>query len=262
MVDSGMGNIKFLGKSASAIGVALDIRDIGGMVRNGFSAAGGATVISGLVKEVASLSSPTSIVIGVGSLLILLSFRPGLPRTWLHKKDGQYTTSKIDIKRDALDHFQVESGSRNGLNVNEDLAGNPVMYPLTLRNTRPLPVDIVGYEVTILWNDKPVNTVRWQPPSPTTSSGFRVVPSYTATSTQELIRIDGDTCIEFGIPVNLRQIGSLPTQPPRWGINGYLSLVCAGEPKTLRTMTFNLDTDNQQIDDQLWGRLRSDIMIG
>ena len=266
MVKRGMSKINILGKAASAIGVALDLRDITGLVRNGFAAAGGATVIGGLVKEVASLSSPTSIAVGLGSLLILLSVMPSLVRMWpFNRKQRQSERShrdNTDLKLDALDHFMIEGVSRTSLTVLEGLAGKPIMYPLVLQNTRPLPIDIVGYDMTILWDDKPAVTVNWHPPSATTSSGFRVVPPYTATNQEDLIRIGGDSRIELGIPVNLRQIGTLPTLSPRWGIKGYLSLICAGIPSTPKTKTFDLATDHYQIDQISWGQLKSDIEIG
>ena len=211
------------------------------------------------------------LLVGAGFVLLLFNLvsenqrnrfwarMPGLiTRRVPHPSFQQHTS---DVKRDALNHFQIES-TRTRLHVNEGLAGKPVMYPLSLRTTRPLPVDIVGYDVTVLWDNNPVSTVSWYPPSATTSSGFRVAHPYPATSPQDLIRIKGDTRITFDIPVNLRQIGTLPTLSPRWGMKGYLSLICGGEPSKPRAMTFDVSRDQYQVDDEVWMRLRSEIMIG
>jgi hypothetical protein len=57
-------------------------------------------------------------------------------------------------KRDALEHFLVEDKQRRSLTILDGLPEKPIVYPLVLRNTRPIPIDIVGYEVMILWDDR------------------------------------------------------------------------------------------------------------
>ena len=159
-------------------------------------------------------------------------------------------------KIDALGHFHIEGLDTVKLAILYGLPGKPITYPVVLRNTRPLPIDIIGYEVVILWDDEPVETVSWQPPAATTSTGIRVVPPYSATSPQDLIRIDGDTRVELPIPVNLRKIGHWPTISPQWGARGILILNCGGES---RSMTFNLETDHYKLEQPVWDKLKAEI---
>jgi len=208
------------------------------------------TNIGGIVYERFTPQSMDKAFIKVARELINWDSIPFL------KENRSIPISNSESKRDALEHFLIEDKQRRSLSVLNGLPEKPIVYPLVLRNTRPIPIDIVGYEITILWDNRAFDTISWQHPSAFATSGIRVKPPFKDTSSVQAIQIDGDIQRDLAIYVNLQKIKHWPIISPMWAAKGHLKLECCGESMT---KTFDLSTDCYQLTQKEWDKLRAEI---
>ncbi len=203
------------------------------------------------------LSSPIGTIVlllaGFG-ILIYLVVRPEKGRDRTATKQSE--KGGVDSSQDALEHFLIENRQHRSLSVLNGLPEKPVVYPVVLRNTRPIPIDIKGYEATILWDDRAAETIKWQAPSAFTTAGIRVEPSYDDMSPVDSIRIEGDSPRELQLHVNLLKINHWPDKSPKWSVRGHLYLECVGE---LRTKPFDLSKEYYELKQGEWDKLKTEL---
>jgi hypothetical protein len=114
---------------------------------------------------------------------------------------------------EAIDHLLISGHEISDLLIFRGISGCPIEYPIKLLNTRPVRLEIVGFTVNILMNDKPVQVIKWDKPDNQTSNGTHIDhPFY----------IEGDRLTQLHcIRVILTQISTiLPIVSPSWGIQG------------------------------------------
>ncbi len=145
------------------IGTALDIKDISALIKTALGAISGASALAGAVKWInQNVPTLSLILFGVGAFFVLLVFMPNLvgfirrvfkrPKVEKGKLPANLNIESTQIDatqqdQDALDHVVIERRPSIDLAIHRGRAGWPVVYPLRFRNTRPHPVDIIGYNI-------------------------------------------------------------------------------------------------------------------
>ena len=105
-------------KFLSVVGVALDIREVSWLVWTGLLAVGGGTVTGAMVRELAPLSGPSVVAVGIGSLLMLLSLPPIIRGLMSRPQAGPPLPEVGDIQdllacRSTKQIFQIDSKDRS-----------------------------------------------------------------------------------------------------------------------------------------------------
>ena len=156
-------------------------------------------------------------------------------------------------QKGALDHVLLRGRSRDSLQIQK--AYNPwrIIYPIFIRNTRPVPINMVGCTTTILWDDSPIQSVSWKIPESEWSNGFPFRPSNVPVD--ELV-IPPDTPYTLHVPFNILQAPNPPTNSPKWSLRGTVYFQCDGEQRNIQ---FNFGTDYYEISQGEWQEWLSQV---
>ena len=158
--------------------------------------------------------------------------------------------------QDALAHIFIEGRRRGSLGLQKAYTPWRVSYPIYLRNTRPIPVDIVGYNATILWDDTEVERITWRAPDNETSNGILV--RWDA-STVEALTIQPDKPYTLDIRTNGKNMAPLPTRSPKWGVRGTVYFQCGDFLEDQHQ--FDLQTDYYEIPQDEWSVWESQVNL-
>jgi len=149
-------------------------------------------------------------------------------------------------KDDAIGHLVISGRDSSALNILRGVDGWPVQYPIRLLNTRPVPVELVGFTVNIYWNDKPVEAVSWNKPDSYASNGV---------SMPQTVIIQGDQPSTFNVLILLAKIKApLPETSPCWGATGELRF--RGDKENIERKHFDFKNDRFSLSSQDWEDLR------
>lgn len=147
---------------------------------------------------------------------------------------------------DAISHLVISGRDYSALNILRGVDGWPVQYPIRLLNTRPVPVELVGFTVNIYWNDKPVEVVSWNKPDNYASNGV---------SMGQVVILVGDQLLPFNVHVLLAKIKSpLPETSPSWGATGELRF--RSDKENIEKKQFDFKHDRYSLSSQDWDDLR------
>ena len=147
-----MGVFRFAWKSLQFVGAALDIRDIAGLIRRGFQAAGAAGLTVAAVNWIGNNVPTLTLALGGGSLfLILLAFLPDLSKWLPHRRPksleeaaGESGLDTAHSKPSVFDPYTIRSQlaqvDLSGLSEPESF----MMITLNVRNVSGYPVTITG----------------------------------------------------------------------------------------------------------------------
>jgi hypothetical protein len=187
----------------------------------------------------------------VGAYTFQVSFR----KKTEHAQVAEHSQTAIPVvltsqlqnpKDDAICHLVISGRDYFTLNILRGTAGWPVEYPIRLLNTRPIPVELIGFTVNIYWNDKPVETVIWNKPDNYTSNGV---------SMPQPVIIQGDQPLLFNVLVLLAKIKApLPEASPSWGTTGELRF--RGDKENIERKLFDFKNDRYSLSSQDWEDLR------
>lgn len=170
---------------------------------------------------------------------------------------SQIQSPDLEIEpKDALQHIILEGRYHTSLTIHKGRPGWPVMYPIRIRNTRPIKIDIVGYDVNILWNDTSVQKVGWEAPSRDASNGLEVSPPFSSQEPLPTIPIQPDDLYQLDVPVNVGQIANRPAESTIWTAKGSITFRCGSDTKI---QTFNFNTDYYQFSHEDWAELGQGI---
>lgn len=158
--------------------------------------------------------------------------------------------------KETLEHAVIEQRSHADLTILRGYAGWPVNYPIRIRNCRPHPVDIIGYDITIFWDGRPVQKVNWQAPSREASNGITICPPFDSQEPLNAITIPPDHDFQLNVPVNVGQIANQPAESPVWTAKGNITFHCANETKI---KAFDFNTDNYKLSHEDWVELGQSI---
>ena len=158
----------------------------------------------------------------------------------LYNGDGQIPTQ---TKSDAVNHIVVEGRVGHDLNVNYGAPGKPVLYPVHLRNTRPLHLSLISYSAVFYWCNDPIGPeVSWIAPQRRTSNGYAVEPVFA---------VGPDSPTLLRIPFFVQQAKpSPPGATPLWGVR--IELVWQGDDDQPFNMSWDLLADPYQLSDSNW----------
>lgn len=193
---------------------------------------------------------------GRGAASLRISVDRRLTRLREIRPQIQITDTEIECK-DALQHVLVEERGHMNLTILKGYAGWPVTYPFHIRNTRPHSIDIIGYNVTILWDDTAVQRIEWRAPSAELSNGLLAHPPIKSDEAVPCLTILADTAYQLDVPVNMTQIPNWPKATPRWTARGVFKFRAN---KQTRDHTFNFNTDNYQFPNETWNEMRDHIL--
>lgn len=179
----------------------------------------------------------------LGLAVILFGLWWTRPRT---KTDAGNSNGLSDAPHDALQRVLLEGRRRDALQIHKAFTPWVVRYPLYLSNGADVPVDIVGYNLNLLWDQSPVAHVEWRAPNGEASNGIQLVPNknevpaYTIQPRQPYM---------LTIPVNRRQIADLPHSNPKWGARGNVYLRYKGGE---RVVPYDFGRDDYVMDQSDW----------
>jgi hypothetical protein len=157
------------------------------------------------------------------------------------------TAFQIDIinRSKAINRLLILGRDFSALTISRGMQGWPVQYPLRLYNTRPIPIEIIGYSVTIFLADIPMQVIEWNKPAKFASNSATV---------NWPISLFADARTSFAVPVVLSLMqNTLPNTSPTWGISGELRL--QGEKEVIRR-EFEFKNDYYRLSDADWTDLR------
>lgn len=143
------------------------------------------------------------------------------------------------------------------LSVQQGRPGWPVLYPIRIYNGRPIPVDIIGYNLTALWNDEVVQREEWVAPDAETRSGELVHPPIDRSASVEGLTVQADDWYRLDIPVKVSQIANWPLISPTWDARGTIIVRCGEQTRNIQ---FNFDTDHYTLSERDWAGLRNHIL--
>jgi len=151
---------------------------------------------------------------------------------------------------DAIYHLVISGRDFSSrLSILTGVEGWPVHYPLGLRNTRPIVIELVGYTVRILWNRITVQVVSWKNPDNLTSTGMSVGhPKY--------LKSDEPNTLNIPVALALMKV-ALPGPSPPWGIDG--ELYFQGDKEVIRK-PFDFKDDNYTLQDAEWDALKKNAL--
>lgn len=163
---------------------------------------------------------------------------------------GNSQTSGFKARNDAIGHLLIGT-EKSALTIYRGKLGWPVQYPIKLRNTRPVSIEVVRYEVTIFMNDVPMQVVQWDNSKQKASNGADV---------SHPIYLQGDDVTSLPIWVLLAQMRQdLPQDSPKWGSEGELSL--QGDDELCRRRSFDLKKDYYALSQADWEDLRKNAIL-
>lgn len=171
---------------------------------------------------------------------------------------SQIQSADLDIEnKEALQHVSIEERSHVNLAIHQGNAGWPVVYPIHIRNCRPYLIDIIGYNVTILWDGTPMQRIAWRAPSTEADNGLLVHPRFKGSDALPAITIQPDSKYQLDVPVNMKQIANWPEGSPRWTARGTFMFRCGNQTRDIQ---FDFNTDNYQFSDDKWHELRNHVL--
>lgn len=155
------------------------------------------------------------------------------------------TPQFLNPKNDAVQYLLISGRNFSGLSILRGVEGWPVQYPLGLYNTRPVPIELVGFTVKISLNGTPIPPVSWNKPDTFASNGATM---------GHPIYIIGDSQKLFNVPVFLSQIQStLPDASPSWSAVGEFRF--QGDKEIVKKR-FEFTNDNYLLSQADWDDLR------
>jgi len=134
--------------------------------------------------------------------------------------------------RDVLSHVLIDGHRQLYLDVNRHESGWPIGYPILVRNTRPVPIEITGFNVEIFGDGTRWHGFHWAVGDGVSASdGGKVIIedriSNSNPADKGIVEIPADDSRVIRIPIYVAQIpGPKPTQVPSIMIKGKISLRC------------------------------------
>lgn len=138
---------------------------------------------------------------------------------------------------DVLNHSVADVRNQSDLNIQGNQAGETLMNPIPRENTQPSAVEVLDYSIEILWNDVPIQQVRWTEGERTASINISLSASHS---------LEEDPTREFLTPGNPSQIAHSPDSSSPWAIRGGISFEHANQT---RRVEFEIDADHYQLSD-------------
>lgn len=252
---------KWLRRAWQVISTAETIRSLIQWIGTSKIISAGGTIAVIIWSALTHKPTPEIIVISIATFAVLLWTNMGIVRLLEMRKRGRLEkTSQTEAnaipailtpqvyqpKQDAVQYLIISGREYAGLNILRGREGWPVQYPLKLYNTRPTPIECVGFTVNVLWNDKPIQSVDWEAPKNYASNGVPMPDSFV---------LQGDQLTPFSVPVLLAQISkaSLPDTSPIWGAAGELRF--RGD-RRIEKRVFDFRNDRYRLSDADWNDLR------
>jgi len=177
------------------------------------------------------------------------SLRVSVDRRLLRLRETRSQIQVLDSGKeykDALGNIILGGRRRDSLQIQK--AYNPwrIMYPIFLRNTRPIPIHIAVCTTTILWDDSPIQRVTWKIPEAEWSNGIPVRPN---NEPVEGLIIPADTPYTLHVPLNINQVSHPPAKSPKWCLKGTICCQCGDEKRSIQ---FDFNTDYYEITQKEW----------
>ncbi|MCH8061439.1 MAG: hypothetical protein IH861_02935 [Chloroflexi bacterium] len=198
-----------------------------------------------------------AIILGVSAYIVISAIEQTVKRISRSSKSDTKATIPTIIEgmenrpsgMDALQHIVIEEQDHRELVIHKGRPERPIMYPIKLRNTRPLIVDIVGFNVNVLWNGESKQVVQWRAPDRVASNGLAVHEPFDSTNPLDALRIQPDSTYQLDVPVNIRQISNWPIKSPSWSARGTVYFKAEGQTGEKQ---FNFKTDDYRFDSSDW----------
>lgn len=187
----------------------------------------------------------------------LASLRISVDRRLSRLRETRSQTKVTDLEighKDVLQHIVIDPRSHLELSIYKGRTGWPVTYPVRILNTAPEGLDIVGYDVTIFWDGRPVQKVIWQAPSRDASNGITISPPYDSQEPLPSIAIQDEFRLE--VPVNVGQIANRPAESPVWTAKGNITFRYGSETTT---KSFDFNADSYKLSHEHWVELGQGI---
>ena len=145
-------------------------------------------------------------------------------------------------------HHQVLIQGRRRDKLVIDKASTPwqVGYPLHFVNTATVPIDVVGYNHILLWNNIPIDRIDWRTPDREANNGISL---WSDDNPDLMYTIQPGQPFTLTIPVNRSQVGSLPPGNPIWAARGTVNIRYNGKEIW---QTYDFSADSYQLDASDW----------
>lgn len=147
---------------------------------------------------------------------------------------------------EALEHVVLEGRRRDSLTIQKAYTPWRVLYPLHLLNSSYSQIDIIGYSVTVLWDDTPTPVVKWAAPDADASNGMSLRADGAPV---DAIVIEPYAPYKLNIPVNLDQIVINALGSPKWSARGTITFRIGTEE---RVDSFSFLQDYYQLSNTDW----------
>ena len=224
------------------------------------------------VLEVAGVDIPTPVLVAVGIIgvgMVSYGLWWVIPALWrsvrvievrspvVRRTDGLSTSSNRahptnhrevkDGMSSPLSRVFMEGRRRDALVIHR--AFNPwrIWYPLHLYNGAEVAVDVVGYNLNLLFDDAQIARVTWRAPDNEADNGIPLLPNHTGPI--PAYTIQPGQPYTLSIPISRRQIADLPKANPKWGARGNVYLRCNG---TELAHPYSFATDNYELERSVW----------
>ena len=149
---------------------------------------------------------------------------------------------------DALDHVLIDSRNRHDLQVQKAYTPWIIGYPLRLRNTRPIDVNLVGYNLTLVWDDSRIDRITWRAPESENSHG---IPIQADGEPVGFLRLPADSDYSLYVAINRERVTGSTGRSPSWGARGTIMVESGGESRDIQ---FDNSTDGYQLGNSEWGQ--------
>ena len=139
--------------------------------------------------------------------------------------------STLPNERDTLNRVVIDGHRALTLDIDRQDNGWPIMFPILVRNSRPMHLQLTGFEVAVYASSTRVHRIGW-PSSPganVTSNGGAITvlgESGQTIGVHGTVPIPGDSYRIIYIPICVAQVQPKPPLSPEWRVAGNLKLQC------------------------------------